>query len=72
MLSPKEKPSTSPDVSTMEQMDISVKIVLDPRPNVVDAIGLEEITRRPTLSPGRSEQLRKMPLGIREKAKQLE
>ena len=72
MLSPKEKPSASPDVSTMEQMDISVKIVLDPRPNVVDAIGLEEITRRPTLSPGRSEQLRKMPLGIREKAKQLE
>ena len=69
---PKEKQSASPDASTVVQTDISVKIVLDPRPNVVDAIGLEEITRRPTLSPGRSEQPRKMPLKIREKAKQLE
>ena len=72
MLSRKEKPSTSLDVSTAEQMDILVKIVLDPQPNVVNAIGLEEITRRPALSPGRSEQLRKMPLRISEKAKQLE
>ena len=53
-------------------MDISVKIVLDHQSNVVNAIGLEEITRRPTLNPERSEQLRMKPLKIREKAKQLE
>ena len=67
----KEKPSTSPDVSTVEQMDISVKIVLGHRPNVVNAIGLEEITRKPALNPRRSEQPRERPLKQREKAKQL-
>ena len=72
MHSPKEKPSASPDVSTVAQMDILVKIVLDPQPNVVNAIGLKEITRRPALSPGSSGKLRKIPLKIREKAKQLE
>ena len=46
MHSPKEKPSTSPDVSTAVQMDISVKIVLDHQPNAMNAIGPEEITRR--------------------------
>ena len=69
MHSPKEKPSDSLDVSTVVQMDISVRIVLDHRPNVENAIGLEEITRRPALNPGRLEQLRKKPLKIREKAK---
>ena len=73
MHSPKEKPSTSLDVSTAVQMDIiSVKIVLDHQPNAVNAIGLKEITRRPALNPGRSERPRKIPLKIREKAKQLE
>ena len=70
--SPKEKPSASLDVSTVVQMDISVKIVLDHQPNAVNAIGPEDITRRSALNPGRSEQPRKTPLKIREKAKQLE
>ena len=72
MHSPKEKPSASLDVSIAVQMDILVKIVLDHRPNARDAIGLEEITRRLALTPGRSEQPRKKPLKIREKTKQLE
>ena len=72
MHSSKEKPSASLDVSTVVQMDISVKIVLDHRPNAENAIGLKEITRRLALNPGRSEQPRKKPLKIREKAKQLE
>ena len=72
MHSPKEKPSASLDVSTAVQMDISVKIVLDHRPNARNAIGLEEITRRLAPNPGRSEQPRKKPLKIREKTKQLE
>ena len=72
MHSPKEKPSASLDVSTVVHMDISVKIVLDHQPNAGNAIGLEEITRRLALNPGRSEQLRKKLLKIREKAKQLE
>ena len=72
MHSPKERPNTSPDVSTAAQMDISVKIVLDHRPNAENAIGLEEITRRLALNPGRLEQPRKKPLKIREKAKQFE
>ena len=72
MHSPKEKPSTSLDVSTAVQMNISVKIVLDHQPNSMNAIDSKEITRRPALNPGRSEQPRKTPLMIREKAKQLE
>ena len=72
MHSPKKKQSASLDASTAMQMDISVKTVLDHRPNVVNAIGLEEITRRPALHPGRSEKPRKIPLRIKEKAKQLE
>ena len=72
MHSPKVKQSASLDASTVVQMDISVKIVLDHQSNVVNAIGLEEITRRPTLNPERSEQLRMKPLKIREKAKQFE
>ena len=72
MLSPKVKQSVALDASTAVQMDISVKTALDHQPNVMNAIDLEEITRRPALSPGRSEQPRKMPLKIREKAKQLE
>ena len=67
----KEKPNASPDVSTAVQMNILVKIVLDHRPNVVNAIGPEEITRRPALNPGRSGQLRMRPLKKREKAKPL-
>ena len=72
MHSPKEKPSALLDISTAEQMDILVKIVLDHRPNGGNAIGLEEITRRLALNPGRSEQPRKKSLKIRKKAKQLE
>ena len=72
MHSPKEKPRAPPDVSTVVRMDISVKIVVDHRPNAENAIGLEEITRRLALNPGRLEQLRKKSLKTREKAKQLE
>ena len=72
MHSPKEKPSNSLDVSTAVQMDISVKIVLDHRPNAENAIGLEGITRRLALNPGRLKQPRKKPLKIRKKEKQLE
>ena len=72
MHSPKGKPNASLDVSTVVQMTTSVMIVLDHRPNAMNAIGLEEITRRLALNPGRSEQPRKIPLRIREKAKQLE
>ena len=70
--SPKGKQSTLLDASTAVQMDTLVKTVLDHRPNVMNAIGPEETTRRPALSPGRSAHPRMRPLKIGEKAKQLE
>jgi hypothetical protein len=73
MLSPKEnQQSASPDVSTVAQMDISVKIVLDHPPNVENAIGPEETTRRLALNSGRSGQSKMKLLKRRETAKQLE
>ena len=72
MHSPKVKQSALLDASTAVQMDILVKVVLDPRPNVMNEIGLEEITRRLALNPRRPVQPKKIPLRIREKAKQLE
>jgi hypothetical protein len=73
MPSPKENwQSTSPDVSTAAQMDISVKIALGHPPSVENAIGPEVTTRRRALNSGRSGQLKTKPLKRREKAKQLE
>jgi hypothetical protein len=73
MLSPKEnQQSASLDVSTTEQMDILVKTALGHPPNVENAIGPEETTRRLALSSGRSGQSKMKPLKKRQKAKQLE
>ena len=72
MYSPKAKQNVSLDASTAVQMDILVKIALDHRSNVMNAIGPEEITRKLALNPGRSEQPRMRPLRIREKEKKLE
>jgi hypothetical protein len=52
--------------------DILVKIALGHPPNVENAIGPEETTRRLALNSGRSGQLKMKPLKRREKAKQLE
>jgi hypothetical protein len=73
MLSLKEnQQSTSPDVSTVAQMDISVKTALGHPPSVKNAIGPKETTRRLALNSGRSGQSKRKPLKKREKAKQLE
>jgi hypothetical protein len=72
MPSPKEsQQNTSPDVSTMEQMDISVKIALGHPPSVENAIGPEETTRRLALNSGRSGQSKRKPLKRRERQSNL-
>jgi hypothetical protein len=51
MPSPKEnQQNTSPDASTVAQMDISVKIALGHPLNVENATGPEETTRRLALN----------------------
>jgi hypothetical protein len=73
MLSPKEnQQSASPDVSTVVQMDISVKIAPGHLRSVENAIGPEETTRRHALNSGRPGQSKMKPLKRRDKAKQLE
>jgi hypothetical protein len=64
--------SASPDVSTVVQMDILVKIVLGHPPSVENAIGPEVTTKTLALNSGRSGQSKIKLLKRREKAKQLE
>ena len=72
MHSPKESQRNAlPDASTVVQTDISVKIVLDHRPDAENAIGPEETTRRLALNSGRSGQSKTRLPKRREKAKQL-
>jgi hypothetical protein len=64
--------NASLDVSIVVQKDILVKIALGHPPNVENAIGPEETTRRLALNSGRSGQSKLKPLKRREKAKQLD